>query len=115
MVLPLPSDGYRAAMGQENRGQWTTPSFGLQHLKSCRKGPGIILEPCSDLNITISLKKWELREEITFAGHIVSQASIRPDNGKYKAIVEFPTPTNVSQLRSFLGLANQLTAFIFIY
>lgn len=25
---------------------------------------------------------------------------------------EFPTPENVSQLRSFLGIANQLTAFV---
>ena len=72
----------------------------------------IILERCHDLNITISLKKLELRKEITFAGHIISQAGIRPDDNKYRAIAEFPTPTNVSQLRSFLGLANQLTAFV---
>ena len=64
------------------------------------------------MNITISLKKLELGKEITFAGNIVSQAGIRPDDGKYKAIADFPTPTNVSLLRSFLGLANQLTAFI---
>ena len=72
----------------------------------------IILERCRDLNITISLKKLELGKEITFAGHIVNQSGIRPDVNKYKAIAEFPTPTNVSQLRSFLDLANQLTAFI---
>ena len=47
-----------------------------------------------------------------FAGHIVSQNGIRPDDSKYRAIAEFPTPENVSQLRSFLGLANQLTAFV---
>ena len=29
-----------------------------------------------------------------------------------RAIADFPNPENVSQLRSFLGLANQLTAFV---
>ena len=72
----------------------------------------IILERCRDLNITISLKKLELGKEIRFAGHIVSNSGIRPDDSKNKAIAEFPTPTNVLQLQSFLGLANQLASFI---
>ena len=45
-------------------------------------------------------------------GTHVSQSGITPDDGKYKAIAEFPSPENVSLLRSFLGLANQLTAFV---
>ena len=75
-------------------------------LEELQERATIILERCRDLNITISLKKLELGKEITFAGHIISQAGIRPDDSKYQAIAEFPTPTNVSQLRSFLGLAN---------
>ena len=72
-----------------------------------------ILERCRDLNTTISLLELlELGKEITFAGHIISLAGIGPDDSKYKATADFPTPTNVSQLRSFLGLANQLTAFV---
>lgn len=51
-------------------------------------------------------------KEIAFAGHIVSQAGIRPDDNKYKAIAEFPKPTSTSQLLSFLGLINQLAASI---
>ena len=37
---------------------------------------------------------------------------IRPDDDKYKAIKEFPAPKNIKDLRSFLGLANQLAAFV---
>ena len=81
-------------------------------LEELQEQATIILERCRDLNITISLKKLELGKEITFAGHIISQAGIRPDDSKYKAIAKFPTPTNVLQLRSFLGLANQLTTFV---
>ena len=56
----------------------------------------IILERCRDLSITILLKKLELGKEITFAGHIIRQAGIRPDDSKYKVIADFPTPTNES-------------------
>ena len=31
---------------------------------------------------------------------------------KYKAIKEFPAPKNLNDLRSFLGLTNQLAAFV---
>ena len=44
--------------------------------------------------------------ELGFAGHIVSQNGIRPDDNKYKAIKEFPASKNL------LGLANQLAAFV---
>ena len=54
----------------------------------------------------------ELGTELGFAGHIVSHNGIRPDDDKYKAIKEFPTPKNIKDLRSFLGLANQLAAFV---
>ena len=53
----------------------------------------IILKRCRDVNITISLNKLELGKKMTFAGHIISQAGIRPDDSKYKAIAEFPIPT----------------------
>ena len=83
-----------------------------QNLGELKERAGIILQRCRELNITISLKKLEMGKKISFAGHIVSQDGIRPEDSKYRAIAEFPTPENVSQLRSFLGLANQLTAFV---
>ena len=82
------------------------------NLGELKERAGIVLQRCRELNITISLKKLEMGKKITLAGHIVSQDGIRPDDSKYRAIAEFPTPENVSQLRSFLGLANQLTAFV---
>ena len=72
----------------------------------------VILNRCKEHNITISRKKLELGTELGFAGHIVSHNGIRPDDDKYKAIKEFPTPKNLKDLRSFLGLANQLAAFV---
>ena len=59
----------------------------------------VILDRCRELNITVSLKKLELGKEITFAGHIISQAGIRPDDSKYKAVANFLKPTFISWQR----------------
>ena len=57
-------------------------------------------------------KKLELGKRIHFAGHIISDEGIQPDEEKYAAISKFPRPRNVKDLRSFLGLAQQLASFV---
>jgi len=49
---------------------------------------------------------------VKFAGHLISSAGIRPDPEKIESISAFPVPKCVSDLRSFLGMANQLGAFL---
>ena len=71
-----------------------------------------VLDRCRQYNVTISKKKFEIGSKIDFAGHIISDQGIRPNDDKYKAVTDFPRPTNTSDLRSFLGLAQQLGAFI---
>jgi hypothetical protein len=44
-------------------------------------------------------------DEVVLLGFVVSGHGIRVDESKVKAIKEWPTPTNVSQVRSFHGLA----------
>jgi len=46
-----------------------------------------------------------------FLGHIVSQDGIHPDPEKVSAINQMKTPQNVSDLRRFMGLVNQLGKF----
>ena len=81
----------------------------LPNLKSRIK---TVLDRCRELNVTISRKKFEIGTSIEFAGHIVSDQGIRPDDQKYTAVADFPRPTSVSTVRSFLGLAQQLGSFI---
>ena len=72
----------------------------------------IILNRCRDLTISISEKKLEVSHSISFAGHIVSNKGITPDPNLTTAIKDFPRPTNISELRLFMGLANQLASFL---
>ena len=72
----------------------------------------VILDRCRENNITISKKKLELGRKINFAGHIIFDDGIQPDDEKYAAISKFPRPRSVKDLRSFLGLAQQLASFV---
>ena len=77
-----------------------------------RDSINIVLDRCKSHNITISRKKLEIGEEIEFAGHVISSKGIRPDPSKFQAIRDFPAPKNIKELRSYMGLANQLSSFI---
>ena len=53
-----------------------------------------------------------LLRRMEFLGHIVSETGIEVDPSKVSAIADWPQPSNVSQLRSFLGLINYYREYI---
>ena len=70
-----------------------------------------VFKRCEEYGITLSKEKIKIGKTVKFAGFIVSEDGVSPDPEKVQAITEFPPPNNVSQLRSFLGLTNQLSQF----
>ena len=50
--------------------------------------------------------------ELQYIGHRISSEGVRPDPAKVAAIKNMPTPTTVTQVRSFLGMCNYLAKFV---
>ena len=44
------------------------------------------------------------RDRIQYLGHIISEEGISVDPEKIEAIMNWPTPRNVTDVRSFMGL-----------
>jgi transposase InsO family protein len=53
--------------------------------------------------------------ELKFLGHLVGKDGIRPDPSKLAAVKDWPVPTTVKKLQSFLGLANYFRKFLLGY
>jgi hypothetical protein len=53
-----------------------------------------------------------MKEEVEFLGHRIGREGLSVDPGKVDAVKTWPTPTDVSALRSFLGLAGYYRRFI---
>ena len=50
--------------------------------------------------------------EVSYLGHRVTQAGLLPYPTLLKAIREIPTPQNVKELQSFLGLASYYLLYV---
>ena len=74
-----------------------------------------VLKRCKEHQITLGKNKIQAGKEVTFVGHIIKVTTdgveIRPHPDKLKALTEYPRPENITDLRSFLGLAVQFSRF----
>ena len=72
----------------------------------------LYLTKCRENNITLNRDKFVFaKDNLKFVGYIVGKDGIMADPEKTQALKKFPTPKNLTELRSFLGLANQLGQF----
>ena len=77
-----------------------------QHLK-------LVLQTLREKKLYAKLSKCEFWiKEVSFLGHIVSAEGIKVDPTKIEAVVNWKPPRNVTEVRSFLGLAGYYRRFV---
>ena len=68
------------------------------------------LETCGKNGITLNPDKFVFAEDnVEFAGFAITVDSVRPCKRYLQAILEFPTPKNITDVRSWFGLINQVS------
>ena len=77
-----------------------TPEEDEAHLRQ-------LFQNLHDAGLKINLKKTVLgRAEVKFCGYLINDDGIRPPPEKLYAIKNYPKPTTVKGLKSFLGAVN---------
>ena len=77
-----------------------------QHLKT-------VFERFKSAGLTLRGGKCNIGvKEVKYLGHVFSEKGMEPDPQKTSAVRDWPTPVDVSNLRSFLGLASYYRRYI---
>ena len=80
-------------------------------LETLKQQVKAVLERCKLHNFTLSKKKFEIGETVKFAGQMVSSKGVRPNPDFLQGLRDFPTPKSLQELRSFLGMVNQISTY----
>jgi hypothetical protein len=77
-----------------------------QHLRT-------VLQVLRGKQLYAKLSKCEFfQTEIGFLGHVINQYGIKMEPSKVDAVLKWPAPKNIHELRSFLGLAGYYRRFV---
>ncbi|GBG91691.1 hypothetical protein CBR_g53505 [Chara braunii] len=72
-----------------------------------------VLEKLREANFKINAKKCEwAKTQVLYLGHVSDGDSIKPEDSKIATIRDWPTPRTLTELWSFLGLANYYRKFV---
>ncbi|UYV79411.1 K02A2.6-like [Cordylochernes scorpioides] len=80
-----------------------------EHLSNIEK----VFKRLEAANLKLSPKKCKLfKKEVAYLGHIISAEGVQTDPEKTETVRMWPTPKDLTQLRSFLGLCTYYRRFI---
>lgn len=85
---------------------FSTIEQGLQYLEQT-------ISALSSSGFTINIKKCKFFvNEVEYLGRHISQDGVRPSQSKVDALANSPIPTNIKQVRQFMGLASYFRKFV---
>jgi hypothetical protein len=65
------------------------------------------------VNLKLNLNKCSFAaKSITFLGHVDSKDGTKPDLGKIEAVLHFPQPGTITNVKSFLGLTGYSRKYV---
>ena len=71
-----------------------------------------VMQRLQTAGVTLNRSKCAfLKNQVKFLGHVVNKDGIQADPEKVSAIVQMKSPSNITELRRLLGMANQLGKF----
>ncbi len=80
-----------------------------EHLKTLEK----VLSILDEANVRLNYDKCQfLRSQVEYLGYVIDEHGLHPTEKKIQAIKEAPTPTNITELRAFLGIINYYGKFL---
>jgi hypothetical protein len=66
-----------------------------------------LFQKCRKYNLTLHPDKCKLGlEQIEYVGHVIDKEGLHMSEAKIRRVLDFPKPSNVRELQSFLGLTN---------
>ncbi|GBG80611.1 hypothetical protein CBR_g31071 [Chara braunii] len=72
-----------------------------------------VLEKLREANFKINAKKCDwVKTQVLYLGHVLDGDNVKPEDSKITVIRDWPTPRTLTELRSFLGLANYYRKFV---
>ncbi|GBO22347.1 Retrovirus-related Pol polyprotein from transposon 297 [Araneus ventricosus] len=80
-----------------------------EHLNNLRK----VFQRLQKSNLKLNPKKSRFfQKEVAYLGHVISEEGVKTDPEKFKAVVDWPRPDKIHDLRSFLGLCTYYRRFV---
>ena len=72
-----------------------------------------VLERVKQVGLTLNVDKCEFsKSRIQFLGQVIDESGVSPDPDTTQAIMQLEQPNNVTEVRRYLGMLNQMSKFI---